>query len=66
MRAKRIFQDLKEDPFVVELDLRGNHPWSIWNFNAVAYFQAFVYKNHKPNINTHAIQTMGVTFKVFS
>jgi hypothetical protein len=26
IRAKRIFGDLKEDPYVVELDLRGNHP----------------------------------------
>ncbi|XP_044420167.1 monothiol glutaredoxin-S10 isoform X1 [Triticum aestivum] len=26
MRAKRIFKDLNEDPYVVELDLRGNGP----------------------------------------
>lgn len=25
MRAKRIFRDLKENPYIVELDLRGNH-----------------------------------------
>lgn len=37
MRAKRIFRDLKEDPYVVELDTRGNHPWFICNFNAIAY-----------------------------
>jgi glutaredoxin 3 len=42
MRAKRIFKDLKENPYVVELDLRGKHPDSAKPY-PVAFFMYFVH-----------------------
>ncbi|KAL5212499.1 hypothetical protein ABZP36_023346 [Zizania latifolia] len=39
IRAKRIFRDLNESPYVVELDLRGNHPGHVeLHSNCICYY----------------------------
>ena len=40
MRAKRIFKDLKENPYVVELDQRGNYQ-IVLDPNLIAFVKHF-------------------------